>query len=640
MPRVGVRAPWIFLVVTGAAILIGMAWCGVRWIQSARRRGPLEQGQAAYQHQDWPTAERKAREQLRRDREDPEALHLLGRALYRQGRDQAAAAIFERLGPGAMAAEDYLLAGQACVRSGKADLAIKVWQKAVQLDPNHFPSRIALEQAFFRMDKLSDAEREAESLLAQPGRNALAEFLRGQIRIQQSDPAGVVRSFERALERPDQWASLVAPDFVRKQLARCLLQTGQPALARERLHQLTSQDRDQETCWLLSRCDLQEAVPTEAAVSTRARSYRQSHPLEPEPATFVGEARCAACHPANFRDQNASRHARTFFRKEKLPAVSFPPRPIADPSNDRVVHAFHKRGESLEVETRGEEQLYQTIVDYAFGSGDRGLTLVGHNPEGQSIEYRLSLYPEGMVWDVTTGQTLHPGRDALYQGHAISIDDIRHCMGCHNTNPHAILAATGPESSDRAIGCERCHGPGGNHLRAAAAQDFASRDADLAIARPSLVSGPAIVGLCAECHSQKKLGIVLTPGSPNSIRFQGTTLTWSRCYKESDHNLDCVTCHNPHRNAETSTRWYESRCLQCHSYAGATANRAGGLAGAGPRQSCPIQPASGCIACHMPKLATSTAHTRFTDHFIRVHPAPDSYGRPRMPRREIGPTSP
>ncbi len=633
MPRVAVRNPWLGWLVTCAAVLTGMAWCGVRWNPSDRRTGPLEQGQAAYQLQDWPTAESKAREQLRIDREDRRALHLLGRALYRQGRDQAAAALFERLGPDAMAAEDYLLVGQACVRSRKADLAIKFWQKAVQLDPNHFESRIALEQAFFRMDKLSEAEGEVERLFAQPGRHALAELMRGQIFTQQSDPAGAARAFEHALERPDQWSLMVAPDFLRKQLARCLLQTGQPALARDQLHQLTGEDRDQETCWLLSRCDLQESIPTEAAVSTQAHSYRQSYPMEPEPAPFVGEARCAACHPENFRDQNASRHARTFFRKGELPTILFPRRPIADPSNDQVVHVFHKRTDGLEVETRSDGQVYQTIVDYAFGSGDRGLTLVGHNPQGQSIEYRLSLYPDGMGWDVTTGQPLHPGHQAaLYQGHFLSIDDVRHCMSCHNTNPHAILTAAAPESSDRAIGCERCHGPGGNHLKAVASKDFVSNDdADLAIARPSQASSPAIVGLCAECHSQKKSGVMLTPSSPDSIRFQGTTLTWSRCYNESEHNLDCVTCHNPHRNVETSTRWYESKCLQCHSSAGATANptaRPASAADAGHRTSCPIQPARDCIGCHMPKLATSTAHTLFTDHFIRVHPAPDSNGRP------------
>jgi formate-dependent nitrite reductase cytochrome c552 subunit len=281
------------------------------------------------------------------------------------------------------------------------------------------------------------------------------------------------------------------------------------------------------------------------------------------------------------------------------------------------------------VETRCDGQVFKTIVDYAFGSGDRGTTLVGHDMAGLSLEYRLSLYPDPVGWDVTSGQVRQPGQQAAhYQGHSLSIDEVRQCIGCHGTNPHAIITAKGPESSDRAIGCERCHGPGGNHLKAVASKDFASDHvADLAIARPSLASGPAIVGLCAECHSQTKMGIVLKPGSPDSVRFQGTTLTWSRCYKESDKQLDCLACHDPHGNAEASARWYESRCLQCHSSAGGAENhavRSATAVAAGRRTSCPIQPASGCIECHMPKVATPMAHTRFTDHFIRVHPAPDA----------------
>jgi hypothetical protein len=261
------------------------------------------------------------------------------------------------------------------------------------------------------------------------------------------------------------------------------------------------------------------------------------------------------------------------------------------------------------------------------------LTLVGHDPQSQPIEYRLSLYPDHVGWDVTTGQSAQPGEHAaLYQGRSLSADDLRRCVSCHTTNPHAILTATGPESTDSAIGCERCHGPGEHHVRVVSSKTFdPTRNTDLAIARPSVAFGAPIVGLCAECHSPTKTGVTLTPGSPDSIRFQGTTLTWSRCYKESDHKLDCVTCHNPHRNADTSMQWYESRCLRCHSSVGASANRTPTppiATESGGQTQCPIQPASGCIKCHMPKLETAMLHTAFVDHFIRVHSAPQANGRP------------
>ena len=410
--------------------------------------------------------------------------------------------------------------------------------------------------------------------------------------------------------------------------ARALLQTGQGARAREQLLALTGSDRDSETCWLLSRCDLLESIPSEPRVAALGLMYRKSHPVEPEPAAYVGEFRCADCHVKIFRDQHQSRHARTLSRRNQLPAVPFPQQPITDSGHPRVSHAFEKSGDGLEVRTRIEGQVYRTIVDYAFGSGDRGMTLVGHDPDGRSLEYRLSFYPGPVGWDVTSGQSLQPHPPlASYAGRALSIDQVRNCMECHVTNPRSIFTGTGPESLDRAIGCEKCHGPGGNHVKVMASKDVPrNHEVDLAIARPALSSGAAIIGLCSQCHAPSRNGAALDPESPGSIRFQGTTLPRSRCYIESDMQLDCVTCHNPHRDAETSEQWYESRCLQCHSSSGPTASHAGGTTSgvqAHRPSSCPVQPTRGCIACHMPRRETTMAHTPFTDHFIRIHREPD-----------------
>jgi tetratricopeptide (TPR) repeat protein len=634
MPRAWVRNRWLVPALACFAIVTSVALGVVGWIKTHHGAGALLRGQAAYDKRDWAVAEKIAREQLKQDRGNPDALRLLSRALFRQSRDQPAVAISESLDRDTMTAEDYFLLGQSCVRSQKSDVAIKLWQKTTRLDPNHVESRVALEQAFFRLDRLSEAEKEADSLLDVPGRAALAELMRGQIFSQKSDPAGASAAFERAVERPEEWASMVEPLGVRKQLARTLLQTGQAARAREQLVRVTGNDLDPETCWLLSRCDLQESIPSEPAVSAQSQAYRASHPLEPEPAPYVGEARCAGCHAEIFRDQHQSRHARTFSRRDQLGPVPFPQHPIPDPTNPRVLHSFQKSADGVEVQTRSDGQVYRTMVEYAFGSGDRGLTPVGHDENGRALECRLSYYPDRVGWDVTTGQSLAPNQPAAsYPGKALSADDLRHCMECHNTNPHAIRTGTGPESQDRAIGCEKCHGPGGHHLKVVSSHDFSSsRDVDLAIARPSLASGSAVVGLCAQCHSPRRNSSMVDPESPSSVRFQGATLTRSRCYIESEMKLSCVNCHNPHRNAEASSEWFESRCLQCHRAADGIVDRKGGTAGGaneGHYASCPVQPATGCIACHMPKRESTMAHTAFTDHFIRVHREPDALGATR-----------
>jgi formate-dependent nitrite reductase cytochrome c552 subunit len=128
---------------------------------------------------------------------------------------------------------------------------------------------------------------------------------------------------------------------------------------------------------------------------------------------------------------------------------------------------------------------------------------------------------------------------------------------------------------------------------------------DLAIARPKLASGPPIVRLCGACHSPR--GRTVSPRDPASVRFQATTLTWSRCYTQSSDRLDCVTCHDPHANVERGGASYEAKCLDCH--------------GARSSAACPVSPDRDCIRCHMPSVRDVVPHEpfTFTDHHIRVH---------------------
>jgi hypothetical protein len=106
---------------------------------------------------------------------------------------------------------------------------------------------------------------------------------------------------------------------------------------------------------------------------------------------------------------------------------------------------------------------------------------------------------------------------------------------------------------------------------------------------------------------------------PSFIRFQAPTFMKSRCYVESG-SFSCVTCHNPHKDAEASPAFYEAVCLQCHSTpkpgAATPAAKAGGNARAA--SVCPVDQAKGCLNCHMPKVPNAVPNAEFTDHYIRV----------------------
>ena len=132
-----------------------------------------------------------------------------------------------------------------------------------------------------------------------------------------------------------------------------------------------------------------------------------------------------------------------------------------------------------------------------------------------------------------------------YLGRPISSESFRRCLHCHSTNFRAVLEPEGrPEARDHGIGCERCHGPAGNHPAAVAASF-----PELAIARPKLASAARIVALCGECHTApaKK-----TPDDPGFVRYQASGLVLSRCYTESGEASSCTTCHDPHKDVETT----------------------------------------------------------------------------------------
>jgi hypothetical protein len=267
------------------------------------------------------------------------------------------------------------------------------------------------------------------------------------------------------------------------------------------------------------------------------------------------------------------------------------------------VHTFQPAQDGIRVGTRVGDAVFRALARYAFGSPDHYVTLVGPDDQGRPRMLRISSYhsPKGSGWDITSGVPPQPANPVDFLGNLlVPRDGERRCLMCHTTNSHAIAVQAGPEAADHAIGCEACHGPGGNHVLARQA-DFP----DPAVVAPKQATARTINGVCSLCHGvahvEKVTGSV---DDPAWLRFQSTTLYRSRCYTGSGEQLHCVTCHDPHKNAETAPGFYESKCLGCHGPGKAT---------------CPVNPAKGCVECHMPSIWVQATHAFKADHNIRVH---------------------
>jgi tetratricopeptide (TPR) repeat protein len=622
------------------SVLLALVACGIGlWAAWSRLfPDPWTQGRRAYDRRDWSAAARSARAILKTREGDPAALRLLARSSVQMGRDDPALAIYtRRLANQAMQAEDYLLWGVALKHRGQQDLALQVWNKALEAEPVPPGTLDELIPLFcekgnqtgspehLRRHPIDQAARAADRLREEPGWESRGDLMLGSIRVALNDLPGAAEAFRRVLSLdPKEIDNSREPSQLRKLIARTLLRVGQPAAARTPLQSILGQRADPEAAWLLSRAYLQEGDKVRAqAAMVRAGSYRGDNPLEEEPSPYVGEAACQQCHPAIFQESLASRHTQTYYRGAQLRTLPRPDRPLTDPTDSKVTHAINEVDGALWEETRAGETVLRSLIEYAFGTSDRYLTMVSHDARDQYHIVRLSYYhtAAGVGWDRTILDVNDSTPTEDLQGRPISVcGKVIKCLYCHITFPRAGRERIGPETADRAIGCERCHGPGAHHLAAVAA-GFS----DSAIVNPTAASPRALTQKqCNDCHIlDRNYDQRDDRENPYWIRSQGVGWIWSRCNTESGGAFGCVTCHDPHKGARpTATAHYEAKCLACHS---ATSARPPGRSGALARattepgtRTCPVDPAKGCISCHMPVVRLDSSHMDLTDHYIRI----------------------
>jgi tetratricopeptide (TPR) repeat protein len=601
----GHRRAWL---IAAAVVVCAGGAAGLLWGKSWLFPGPLARAETAYARGKFAEAERLARRRVKEAPHDEDALRLAARATARLDRDQAAVSSYARVELVRMTAEDYFLLGRALSRIGQDESALKSFEAAKQADPESPEILNALAETYFRMDLDAPAETTAERLTQKPGWQARAQLMLGMFRWERHDPAGAARALQRAFEL-DPAGKAAAPAAVgpfQKVLVRALLQTREPRLARQYLEQFGLSGSDSEAAWLLSRCFLQEKNwERAAALLGEAREYREQYPFDPEPAFYVGAVRCGSCHRQTYASVLASRHATTFARAGDLKGVPLPDGPLADPGDPAVTHTMqpHKRG--MRVQTRAGGEVMEAVARYAFGAPDHYVTFTGRDDKGQMRELRLSHYvsPRGSGWDLSTGSLKKPQSRADYVGQAMAEQDgERRCLSCHTTNFRSVQDQSGPEAADHSIGCEGCHGPGGHHVLAVEAQF-----PDMALVSPKPEAGAAINEICGRCHGlDQPKGFSGDPDDPGWFRFELVRLQKSRCYTGSGAQLNCVTCHDPHKNAQTSAAANEAKCLSCHGN-NELATRI-----------CPVDASQGCVKCHMTRVWHEPTHAYKSDHYIRV----------------------
>ncbi len=627
------RGVWLVIAV---AVVLGLGGIAVgfrrhlpNWLGPGSRRAVAR---AAYESQDWQLALDLAREVLKSSPDDREALRLYARASARLQHDLTASSVYKnRLAGTHIEPEDYFLSGLMLARAGKSEMALEVWRKGTEIRPE-FPEMLdhlaRLSAQFHLMDPALDAARR---LARQPGWEARGALLTGQIESMVEDPKRAADALQQGLERdPAARGALLPVNYYRKALARSLLQLGRAREACKPLEAVFSSlgDRgaDPEAAWLSSRAYLQDGhIELAARVLSQATHYRASNPLEPEPSPYVGAGRCGQCHSEISKAHARSRHSRTFHRGAELLLLTLPNRPLADPDDANVTHEFAREKDRVAEETRTSERVFKIVVEYAFGVRGRYVTMVGRDSERRYRVVRMSQYQsaEGACWTPTFGNEPGLDRAERIRGELVDVrDGVVRCLYCHVTRSWNFRdpppeSGISPEAADAGIGCERCHGPGGNHIAAVRA-GFA----DVAIVTMPAANSAVITRQCGDCHTvDPPSEIQEYPDDPRYVRSPAETLTFSLCYKESAGALSCVTCHNPHRDDDHVVARHEAKCLGCHSqertaYGGVAQRAAASISG--KATFCKVNPKNDCLKCHMPKVPVPAIRTSLTDHYIRV----------------------
>ena len=331
-------------------------------------------------------------------------------------------------------------------------------------------------------------------------------------------------------------------------------------------------------------------------------------------ATYVGSTACRSCHPAVYDRWSKTRMANVVQDPKVHPEAILPNLSTPDPL------------------------VKFTAADIAFTYGSkwkqRYFTKRGND-----------YYPLDAQWDVAKRiwrpYLVAPNTDWWVPHFGPTNADrptSQLCDGCHSVNFNIQNTAV----TEWNVGCERCHGPGSQHVR---------QPSQATIVNPARLDTVQATNVCMQCHTEgqplvnpvngkywawavgfdvgrdlkdfwkleeHKLGeqsfTHFADGNAHKNRMQGNDFVQSAMYT---HGVACHNCHDVHgtpNNADL-VRPVNAVCLNCH----------GPKSPNGPHtatiEAHTHHPAGStgneCVNCHMPKIAQQIADVNIRSHTFK-----------------------
>ena len=324
---------------------------------------------------------------------------------------------------------------------------------------------------------------------------------------------------------------------------------------------------------------------------------------------YVGRDVCRECHAENYDLHGMHGHAHTFaLASDDKVASKFAGRDF-DYGDPYGRYEYEQDEDGLSVRISGESE-GSFPLQYALGSGHHAITLLSLAKDAEkgtvAYEHRGSWFRDRDRLGRTPGQPLTvPESESERFGMKHVGNVMQKCIYCHTTTGTVVEQKIVGLTAN--VNCEKCHGPGAEHVR----QAKAMKEPPPFSVGSDKWDSESEIQLCGDCHRlPEAITLKELREYPDKLaRFQPVGLLRSQCFIESKGALRCTTCHNPHRTiSDVSESEHTASCIKCHQ----------------PQKSshitCPVSTTEGCIKCHMPKYDFESLGTGFHDRWIRVHP--------------------
>ena len=362
-------------------------------------------------------------------------------------------------------------------------------------------------------------------------------------------------------------------------------------------------------------------------------------------AGYVPDKICGTCHAEHYKTYQHVGMARSFGKPGEVEEIEDFGKTFYHEPSQRY-YEIHKSGDRLTFKRYNKDDeglpinVFEEAIAWVMGSGNRARSYIYRNDWGEMFELPLGWYSETNSWGMS------PGFEAAdHQG--ITRQIKRECMYCHNAFPEVPKGSDVfwehdrfPEALPQGTGCQRCHGPGADHIRTA----FSGAPPEVTrskIVNPRKLPPVERDSVCFQCHMLPSVAMVgirrfdrpiysFRPGQKLSdyqvhvditeegrskedrfeINHHGYRFWSSKCYQKSEGELACISCHNPHVKPESKAFRTQvgGVCLGCHE---------------GLDQAHPAAPkaVSDCVGCHMPTRRTrDVVLVTMTDHRIARGP--------------------